>query len=400
MLWLALLSYVGAVFTKLVVRNEDEIYMEDGSMDAQRIFAEADVINSTIRQSEHCSFVDEELKYFEYFIVDEEGTEERNIIEAQIPIDNIIDSRQVTNIHEPWITGHIILRPYLNCFEQDDQFLISTLKKDFLKPPPPTTTPYNFTKTENWDLLPGQYGQPIYLDRVIFKEQVKNGFFIEAGADDFEQDSNTILFEMKHGWTGLLVEPNPTIFPKGFLRHRKAWASSSCLATETRPHIVNFAQRLFEGGMAAISPERTEETYQMQCMPLYSLLMAAAGNITVNYLSLDIEGAEFLVLRTIPWDKVDIEVVTVETNHAGEVFPGTKEEIREYMAEQGYVYHNTVAVDDVFVRKDLYEGKYSPDLEMKKWFDKKMDIDEIIKELKETNIIKDVIDIQSEKDEL
>ena len=110
MLWLALLSYVGAVFTKLVVRNEDEIYLEDGSMDAQRIFAEADVINSTIRQSEHCSFVDEELKYFEYFIVDEEGTEERNIIEAQIPIDNIIDSRQVTNIHEPWITGHIILR--------------------------------------------------------------------------------------------------------------------------------------------------------------------------------------------------------------------------------------------------------------------------------------------------
>ena len=58
------------------------------------------------------------------------------------------------------------------------------------------------------------------------------------------------------------------------------------------------------------------------------------------------------------------------------------------------------SVDDVFVRKDLYEGKYSPDLEMKKWFDKKMDIAEILKELKETNIIKDVIDIQSEKDEL
>ena len=43
-----------------------------------------------------------------------------------------------------------------------------------------------------------------------------------------------------------------------------------------------------------------------QCFPLYSLLTAAAGaDITVNYLSLDIEGAEFLVLQTIPWDKVD-----------------------------------------------------------------------------------------------
>ena len=42
-----------------------------------------------------------------------------------------------------------------------------------------------------------------------------------------------------------------------------------------------------------------------QCFPLYSLLTAAAGaDITVNYLSLDIEGAEFLVLQTIPWDKV------------------------------------------------------------------------------------------------
>jgi hypothetical protein len=44
---------------------------------------------------------------------------------------------------------------------------------------------------------------------------VKNGFFIEAGADDFELHSNTLLFELEHNWTGILVEPNPTIFPKG-----------------------------------------------------------------------------------------------------------------------------------------------------------------------------------------
>ena len=38
----------------------------------------------------------------------------------------------------------------------------------------------------------------------------------------------------------------------------------------------------------------------------------------------------------------------METNHAGEVFPGTKEEIREYMAEKGYVYHTTVADGKIF----------------------------------------------------
>ena len=41
--------------------------------------------------------------------------------------------------------------------------------------------------------------------------------------------------------------------------------------------------------MAAISPEKTDDTYEMQCFPLYSLLLASAGNRTVNYFSLDIE---------------------------------------------------------------------------------------------------------------
>ena len=46
---------------------------------------------------------------------------------------------------------------------------------------------------------------------------------------------------------------------------------------------------MLSGGMAAISPEKTDDTYEMQCFPLYSLLLASAGNRTVNYFSLDIE---------------------------------------------------------------------------------------------------------------
>ena len=81
-----------------------------------------------------------------------------------------------------------------------------------------------------------------------------------------------------------------------------------------------------------------------QCFPLYSLLTAAAGaDITVNYLSLDIEGAELQVLQTLPWDKVDIEVITVETAHAGEIFPGTIQDIRQYLEEVGYVHVYSIA---------------------------------------------------------
>ena len=38
----------------------------------------------------------------------------------------------------------------------------------------------------------------------------------------------------------------------------------------------------------------------------------ALGNPTVDFYSLDIEGAEFQVLSTVSWDKVDIRAFSVE----------------------------------------------------------------------------------------
>ena len=75
----------------------------------------------------------------------------------------------------------------------------------------------------------------------------------------------------------------PDWFLLRFVKHRKSWASSACLATQTRPHIVPFTQMTMKGGMAGIAPEEREDTYNMQCFPLYSLILAT-GNRTINYL--------------------------------------------------------------------------------------------------------------------
>ena len=91
------------------------------------------------------------------------------------------------------------------------------------------------------------------------------------------------------------------------------------------------------------------------------------GNTTVNLLSLDIEGAEiqvekalscgtydkithfyvseyaFLqVLETIPWESLDIEVVLVETDHLGEVFPGSRHQLHSFFDNHGYEYAATI----------------------------------------------------------
>ena len=51
------------------------------------------------------------------------------------------------------------------------------------------------------------------------------------------------------------------------------------------------------------------------------------GNPRVDLFSLDIEGAEYPVLKTVPWDKVNIRCLIIEVNHAGTIFEGNQFQI-------------------------------------------------------------------------
>ena len=68
------------------------------------------------------------------------------------------------------------------------------------------------------------------------------------------------------------------------------------------------------------------------------------------YSSLDIEGAEFGVLKTVPWDKVDIEVLLIELIHAGTHFKGSREEIHNFLSSKSYVYLGSICKNSYFQR--------------------------------------------------
>ena len=125
-------------------------------------------------------------------------------------------------------------------------------------------------------------------------------------------------------------------------KNRRVSLASTCLATQTRPHYVHFAnttalvdEETELWAMGGIVPQAGPGTVTLQCLPLVTLLLAL-GNPTVHWFILDIEGAEFQVLQTIPWHSVDIEMVSVETDLAGLVMPGSRQEIIQYMESQGY----------------------------------------------------------------
>ena len=159
----------------------------------------------------------------------------------------------------------------------------------------------------------------------------------------------------------MLVEPMPSLYEQLVSKNRSAWAIRTCLSTKKRPETIRFSlggsSDETQAGILAEGATGVGEMVQMQCIPIFSLLLAL-GNPTVDFLSLDIEGAEYQVLKTIPWNKVDIRALSVETQFAGDVLEGSRKDIFDLLLGVGFSHLGSLARDDIFVR--LSPGGKSP----------------------------------------
>ena len=59
------------------------------------------------------------------------------------------------------------------------------------------------------------------------------------------------------------------------------------------------------------------------------------------------------ILKSIPWDKVNIRVLLIEVNHIGEIFNETREEFDKLLAEAGFVFYKSISIDNIYIRKDF-----------------------------------------------
>ncbi|KAA0203236.1 hypothetical protein HAZT_HAZT004354 [Hyalella azteca] len=227
---------------------------------------------------------------------------------------------------------------------QDDPLLLEWILD---KTAPPSREPYNLNyffsglSDEFNSSNPYSPSQEFILEHIenFFGAQINMPFvFVEAGAYDGEFLSNTLMLEKEHGWRGLLIEPNRKSFEKLLAKHRKAWAINACLSTNPFPSQVpkprsesfttveasgkiDFIANAIPGakpgpngmndtGKASSRLSRfynySDDTLRpagretVQCLPLYSITRALNMN-HINLFSLDVEGAEMDILKTIPW---------------------------------------------------------------------------------------------------
>ncbi|XP_057368797.1 protein Star-like [Daphnia carinata] len=225
-----------------------------------------------------------------------------------------------------------------NKIPQDHPCVIETIRKNYLNKPSPPDVPLKLDKEGDHDRSPGQTG-------VIFrllKNQTK-GFFVECGALNGEFMSNTIDLERKYNWGGILIEANPETFKKLISHNRKAWTLPVCLSLEPFPTQVTFQMKVGDPGHSHIEgaaktlqkpgiPGVDPDLVTVQCFPFYSILLAV-GRTQVDFFSLDVEGHELKILKTIPWHKVDIKSLTVEWDH----IPEGQEALIRFMEGSGFI---------------------------------------------------------------
>ena len=142
--------------------------------------------------------------------------------------------------------------------------------------------------------------------------------FVELGALDGERFSNTWLLEKCFGFNGLLIEANPSNFRALRSSRRNATMRHSAVCDRDGGSVrVTTAGGATAGQTALMSKRfiqtwghRNAATTAVPCAPLRSLMAGAGLQHGATLLSLDVEGAEALVLRTV--DPAAFQVVLVE----------------------------------------------------------------------------------------
>ncbi|ELU11063.1 hypothetical protein CAPTEDRAFT_215618 [Capitella teleta] len=174
-----------------------------------------------------------------------------------------------------------------------------------------------------------------------------DGFFVECGAFDGERSSNTIWLEHQLQWRGLLVEMDPSYYLQLRGKNRNSYTANACLSPEPYPLTLPFVD--MQGGDGVITRRRTKQpTVDAICLPFFSIMLAM--NVThIDYFSLDVEGQEFAVLKTIPFDKIDISVISVEYLHTKKVA------MRKFMEGKGYTTAKTLEFSNPAISQWSYD---------------------------------------------
>jgi len=187
------------------------------------------------------------------------------------------------------------------------------------------------------------------LDRQIEKYlDFDNGYFVELGANDGRFQSNTLHYEQFRGWRGVLIEPSPDLCHRcrDHRSPRNHVVNAACVsfgyAAPTVPMIYSNAMSVSlnvetdigdplahaELGRQFLGPEETVFSFEAPARTLKSILQQANAPSRIDFLSLDVEGAEIEVLKGVDHEAYRFRYMLIECRDIAR--------LTEYLASSGY----------------------------------------------------------------
>ena len=154
------------------------------------------------------------------------------------------------------------------------------------------------------------------LDKKLLKYlNFKNGFYIECGANDGINQSNTWYFEKVLNWRGILIEPNKTSFKN--LKNNRSFKNifkNVALVSEdfkNKNEEIYLSENNLESKLTNIANPLSQK---VATETLNNILKEFNVN-KINFFSLDVEGYEEEVLKGLNLNIFDIDYILIETNN-------------------------------------------------------------------------------------
>jgi hypothetical protein len=167
-------------------------------------------------------------------------------------------------------------------------------------------------------LLTKQWFSQVQQDELVSRllRGKRNGYFVDLASNDAVRISNTFALETHHGWNGLCLEAN-SVYWAG-LAYRPGCTIIAAVVGKQMMEEVRFRfphRAAPKGGIVNQKFDNTVQTGEDQLrftVTLAHIFEYFQAPTVMDYLSLDVEGAESFVMSTFPFDRYRFNLLTIE----------------------------------------------------------------------------------------
>lgn len=203
-------------------------------------------------------------------------------------------------------------------------------------------------------LSKAQLGQDLFA--LMESKLKKNGYFVEFGATDGVSLSNTYLLEKEFNWTGILAEPSIcwhdqlVLNRKSIIDKRCVWKKSGeeLSFIEVDNAVLSTIKGFGENDAHSVR-RKNNKSYVVESISLNDLLDYHKAPKIIDFLSVDTEGSELVILEAFDFSKYKFRTITIEHN-----FSKNRIDIYNLLTNAGYerVFEDYSSYDDWYILKE------------------------------------------------